>query len=385
MMRFKKVWAMALACSLTLAVGLATSAVAQDKPAKIHGQVSDVQGNPFGGVTVAMRNGATGQTFDMVADAQGRYNKGGLVPGNYTVTLKQKDQTIYEQIVTLAPGQDLTQDFNFKDLQAKQSADATEAAAKAAEARAKFAAMKGHFDAGTAALDQAKQTRAQMDKLPKDQQAAMQGQLDQTAGTAITELQAAVDATPDDSPNRHIVLAKLGDAYETDGKYAPAADEYTKAAALHPDAGYYNNLGNCLARIGKVDDALAAYQKAIMIDPTNTAMYWRNFSVGLYNSGRIKESVDPLQKATQADPNNAQAWYLLGAALVNTMEFKQDGDKVTPIMQPGTIEAYQKAIQLDPNGPYGAQAKQGLEALQAMGIGGINTKLGGGGKDNKKK
>ena len=246
--------------------------------------------------------------------------------------------------------------------------------------------MKGHFDAGTAALDQAKQTRAQMDKLPKDQQASLQGQLDTTSGTAITELKAAVDATPDDSPNRHIVLAKLGDAYETDGKYSDAADTYGKAVALHPDPGYYNNEGNCLARTGKVDDALVAYQKAIALDPMNTAMYWRNFAVGLYNTGRIKESVDPLRKATDADPKSAQAWYLLGAALVNTMEFKQDGDKVIPVMQPGTIEAYQKAIALDPNGVYGAQAKQGLDALQAMGVGGINTKLNQPtGKDNKKK
>jgi len=95
----------------------------------------------------------------------------------------------------------------------------------------------------------------------------------------------------------------------------------------------------------------------------------------VYNSGRIKESVEPLKKATEADPKSAQAWYLLGAALVNTMDFKTEGDKVTPIMQPGTVEAYQKAIELDANGPYGAQAKDGLEQLQAMGLG-INTKVG---------
>jgi hypothetical protein len=44
-------------------------------------------------------------------------------------------------------------------------------------------------------------------------------------------------------------------------------------------------------------------------------------------------------------------------------------------MQPGTVEAYQHAIDLDPNGPIGAQAKQGLESLQAMGVG-ITTKIG---------
>jgi len=374
MKRLERVWvAMALVCALSLVTGVAISAAAQSTaPAKVHGAISDVQGTPTPGIVLTFRNTTTSQTFDVTSDSGGRYMRTGLPPGNYTISLKQKAETIYEQVVVLAPGQDLPLDFNFKELQAKQSADAAQAETKAAEARAKFAAMKGHFDAGTAALEQAKQARTQLDKSPKD--AALQSQLDTTSATAITELKAAVDGTPDDSPNRHIVLAKLGDAYETDAKYGDAADAYGKAIALHPDAGYYNNEGNCLARTGKVDDALVAYQKAIELDPTNTAMYWRNFAVGLYNTGRIKESVDPLRKATEADPKSAQAWYLLGAALVNTMEFKQDGDKVIPVMQPGTIEAYQKAIDLDPNGPYGAQAKQGLEALQAMGVG-INTKL----------
>jgi len=56
------------------------------------------------------------------------------------------------------------------------------------------------------------------------------------------------------------------------------------------------------------------------------------------------------------------------------MEYKQEGDKTIPIMQDGTIEAYQKAIELDPQGPYGVQAKDGLDALQAMGVG-INTRV----------
>jgi hypothetical protein len=39
------------------------------------------------------------------------------------------------------------------------------------------------------------------------------------------------------------------------------------------------------------------------------------------------------------------------------------------------VEAYQHAIDLDPNGPIGAQAKQGLDSLTAMGVG-ITTKVG---------
>ena len=378
--------AMVLVCTLFLAAGFAVNAAAQEKekPAKIHGLVSDSNGNPFAGTIVSVRNSTTGQSTDLPVDPQGRYRSGNLAAGTYSIDIKVQAKSVYSQIVQLTAGQDTQQDFNFKELQSKESEQAAEAAKKNDEAKAKFTAMKQHFDAGTAALEQAKQVRSQMDKMPKDQQTASQGQVDQTTGTAITEFSAALEQTAETDPNRNIVLARLGEAYEIDNKYSDAAGAYAKAVALKPDPSYYNNLGNSLARTGKIDDALTAYQKAIELDPMNTAMYWRNFSIGLYNSGRIKESVDPLKKATEADPKNAQAWYLLGAALVNTMDFKQEGDKLVPVLQPGTQEAYQKAIELDPNGTWGAQAKQGLEALQAMGVG-IDTKVNTRPANQKKK
>ena len=368
-------WAtMALAFALSLAAGFGTHAVAQTQaPAKLSGLILDATAQPYADVTIFLKNTTAGKDFTVVTDNQGRFSKDGLPPGSYAITLKAKGNVIFQSTATINPGQDAELNLNFKEKAQAGAADA-EKEKQQAEAKEKFNNMKTHFDAGSVALDQAKQTRAQFDKLPTNQQASMQGQLDQASGTAITELQAALQSSGDTDPNRSIILARLGDAYSTDNKFPDAADAYQKAVALKPDPGYYNNLGNSLARTGKVDDALAAYQKAIELDPTNTAVYWRNFAIGLYNTGRIKESVDPLRKATDADPKNAQAWYLLGAALVNTMDFKQEGDKMVPVMQAGTQEAYQKAIDLDPSGPWGAQAKQGLEALQAMGVG-IDTKV----------
>lgn len=382
MQRLARFWMMAsIACALALVMGWATNVSAQkpEAPGKVHGQIIDITGKPVPNAKISMKNTATGASIDTTTDSNGRFNENKVPPGNYTVTMSAQGQVIYEFVMALDPGQDLQRDVNFKTMQESAGKDQAEEEKKAGEAKAKFAAMKGHFDAGMAALELAKTTRAQYDKLPKGQQSSLQGQLDQQSGTAITELQAAIEGTGDTDPNRGLLLARLGEANETDGKYAEAAEAYTKAVALKPDPSYYNNLGNCLARTGKVDDALAAYQQAIMLDPTNTAMYWRNFAIGLYNTGRIKESVDPLRKATEADPKSAQAWYLLGAALVNTMDFKKDGDNLVPVMQPGTIEAYQKCIELDPNGPYASLAKQGLDALQAMGVG-INTKVSQGKK-----
>src|SRR6266481_644135 len=221
-----------------------------------------------------------------------------------------------------------------------------------------------------------KAAQTKLGQTPKDQQDPVKAQITQAGSTAVTELSAALELEKPEDPNRSIVLSRLGEAYESMSKWQEAADTYQQSIALKPDvAANYNNLGNDMAKLGKVDEARAAYQKYVDLNPTDAALAWRNFGIVLYQANRMKEAIEPLQKALALDPKSAQAWYLLGVALVNTMEFKTEGNTITPVMQPGTVEAYQKAIDLDPNGQIGAQAKQGLEQLQAMGVG-INTRIG---------
>ena len=378
MERAKRLWAVlgvALALLLVLA-WLGGSAAAQGT-GRIYGEVLGRDGKPFPDVTVVIQNDI-GQSYEVKTDKSGRYSQSGLRGGNiiYTITFKVNNQAIWEEKKRLATGAEEKVDLNIKELIVKQGAAAAEGAKKQEEQKKQFETLKEHFDAGRVALDQAKQVRNDMRTVPADQRATMQEKLSGLTSTAINEFQAAEKATGSTDPNRHIVLAKLGDAYEAAGRYEEAAASYQKAVELKPDeATYFNNMGNSLAKFGKIQEAMAAYEKSASLDPANAANAWRNAGIVLYNANKMKEAIEPLRKALELEPKSAQAWYLLGAALVNTMGFKQEGDKVIPILQPGTIEAYQKAIELDPNGPYGVQAKQGLEALEQMGISGIQTKV----------
>jgi len=362
-----------------LAVLLAPAAYAQGST--LAGTVFDMTGKPYPDVTLTIKNKENGKEANVTTDAKGHYSAPGLAAGTYDIDLKgkdkdQKDMLLYQTGLKLAAGAIPAFDINLKELQEQGKLAAIEAVRKQQEAEQQFQALKTHYDAGLAAIEQMKAAQAKLPQTPKDQQDPVKDQIASAGGTAVTELNAALALEKPEDPNRSIVLSRLGEAYESMSKWQDAADTYQKAIALKPDtAANYNNLGNDLAKLGKVDDARTAYQKYVDLNPTDAALAWRNFGTVLYNSNRMKESIEPLQKATTLDPKNATAWLLLGIALVNTMEFKTEGDKITPVMQPGTVEAYQHAIDLDPNGPIGAQAKQGLDSLTAMGVG-ITTKVG---------
>jgi tetratricopeptide (TPR) repeat protein len=362
-----------------LAAWMAPAAYAQG--GTLSGTVLDMMGKPYPDVTLTIKSVETNKEINVTTDAKGHYTAPGLAGGTYNVDLKgkdkdQKDMLLYQTGLKLTAGTSPTFDINLKELQEQGKLAAIEAIKKQQEAEQQFQALKTHYDAGIAAITQMKAAQTKLAQTPKEQQDPVKAEITTAGGTAVTELSAALELEKPEDPNRSIVLSRLGEAYESMNKWQEAADTYQKAITLKPDvAANYNNLGNDLAKLGKVDEARAAYQKYVDLNPTDAALAWRNFGTVLYNSNRMKESIEPLQKATTLDPKNATAWLLLGIALVNTMEFKTVGDKITPVMQPGTVEAYQHAIDLDPNGPIGAQAKQGLESLQAMGVG-ITTKIG---------
>jgi tetratricopeptide (TPR) repeat protein len=369
-----------LAAAAVFAVAAPPRAAAQMDGA-VSGNVLDVAGKAWVDMTIDATSDQ-GAKLTTKTDKDGHFSFHNMRAGIYsfTVELPAPNKPYEFAQIKVGSGETPNVNVNFKDVLAKQGAAATEQVKKQEEDKQKFTGMKTHFEAGIAALTQAQTAKADMGKAPADQRDAMKTQVTDLSGKAVTELEAAKAAAPEKDANLHLIWARLGDAYDVAGRPDDAANAYRQAATLKPTPGYYNNLGGILGRAGKIDEAMAAYQKSAELDPPNAAQAYRNAGITLYNAGKMKEAIEPLKKATELDPKSAQAWYLLGAALVGAMEYKQKGDKMEVIVQPGTVEAYQKAVELDPNGPYGQQAKQGLEALAQIAPG-IDTKT----KTGKKK
>jgi tetratricopeptide (TPR) repeat protein len=358
---------------LTMAAGLAPRAAAQD--GGIAGTILDLEGKPWEnlGVTIVSDQGTKSETK---TDAKGKYEFRNLRSGTYTLTVQLPNQVFQGGQVKVGAAQTVPADLNFKEIVAKNNPDFAKQAAKQEEEKQKFQGMKQHFEAGVTALDLAKQSKDKLGKAPADQRDALKQEVSDNSNKAITEFEAAKTASNEKDPNLQLIMARLGDAYDAAGRTDDAITAYKRAIELKPSFAYYNNLGGIYGRANKVDEATAAYQKAAEIDPANAGQAWLNCGITLSNVGKYKEAVEPLKKATELDPKSAKAWYLLASAMVaDPSIYKQTAGKIEVTPLPGTTEAYQKAIDLDPNGPYGQQAKQGLDQLNQM-TGGISTQVG---------
>jgi len=381
MVKWTKTYALAAILALGMLGCFATRTAAQQE-GKVTGTLIDFDGNPMANMPVKLKS-EQGTVSESKTGADGKFAFSGLKNGKYTFSVQPPQmQTPFEVPNLEVKGADTPPlNINFKEILEKQN---PEAAAKYRQQQAeqkKFVGMKEQFAKGVALLDQERAAKAELTKAKPEEKDAIKAKVADLSTQAVATFQEGLKVAPEKDPNIHLFWARMGEAYDLAGRNDEAINAYQQAIVVKPDnPSYYNNLGNILGRTGKIDDARAAYTKAAELDPPNAAMAWRNFGISLYQAQRMVEAVEPLKKATELDPKNAQAWYLLGACMVaDPSIYKTTGDKIEVHPLPGTIEAYQKAIELDPNGPWGTQAKQGLEQLQQL-TGGIDTKVG-----NKKK
>jgi tetratricopeptide (TPR) repeat protein len=352
---------------------------------RIDGQVLDVQGNPLVDATVTLKNEESGQTVDVKTDKNGKFVQLGLRAGIYDVSVTSSNVQIppFTQKFQVKEGESGKLVINFKDLMAKY-AESPEGKKRAEEEDA-FKNMKSHFDAGRQAMTEADALGQQIRAATADQKSALQEKRTTDCQNAANDFElAAKGVQPKDAKNTAIVLQNLGAAYECAGKYGDAVTAFQKSIDAQPSAGTYTRLSTNLANAAveqndpnvlqqKVNDAGAACDKAAALDPASAAVCWKNLGIVLYNKQHQKEAVAAFQKATTADPKDAQTWFLLGSSLTAMIDTKMEGNKMVAVIPPGTKEAYQKCIDVAPNGPYAPQAKEGLNELAQLGGGESTT------------
>jgi tetratricopeptide (TPR) repeat protein len=384
----KKSFAVSALVVLTLGVlslGLCVPPVlAQGASGTVKGVCKDAQGNPIVDAVVVWANQDNGQKYTLKTNKKGEYFSLGVGTGTYTVSLYKNaddakaNKELFHYGKVPVTGDETTIDFDLK----KQTEEAAKGQGLTPEQ------LKQQQEAHEKAMKEQGTVKQLNEKLAAAKVASDAGDYE----TAIADLTAAnqIDAS------RDLIWFKLGDAYrlsatkqtdtaEKQKRLDSAVDAYQKALQLKqavtndkdPNAAktlaaYYNNLAEAYSRDKKIDEAVKTYQQAAQADPAAAAQYYFNMGAVLTNAGQVDKAVDAFDKCIAADPTKADAYYQKGVNLMGKATLQ--GDKT--IAAPGTVEAFQKYLELQPNGQYAEVAKQMLASIGAP----VETSFG-----NKKK
>ncbi len=121
------------------------------------------------------------------------------------------------------------------------------------------------------------------------------------------------------------------------GKYEEAIQAFDKAIKIDPQfSPAWDGKGVVLHDLSRYNESIQAFDKAIEINPQD-AVAWDGKGVVLYDTGRYNESIQAFDKAIEINPQYAEAWNDKGNALNNTGRYNE------------SIQAYDKAIGIKPN------------------------------------
>lgn len=112
---------------------------------------------------------------------------------------------------------------------------------------------------------------------------------------------------------------------------------YQEALRLRPDyAMAHNNLGNALARLRRLDEAIASHGEALRLYP-DYALAHNSLGNALHALGRIGEAVASFREALRLKPDYADAMNNLGNALSRSGQYAE------------AVACYRQALQIQPD------------------------------------
>jgi tetratricopeptide (TPR) repeat protein len=346
--------------------------------ATIHGHVQNAAGQAVTAgevrLTTEKNPSSPGAKFEYTfpLDNSGDYKGTDIKPGNYIAGVFSQGRSVDFMPAAIVAGDNKTVDFDMTrpeyiakmspaDRDAleeykKKNAEVTAANSKIENLNgllktARDDTKAGNFDGAVKAMTDA--TTAKPDEAI----------LWDTLGDAQLGLANAAAKTSHDSKTTD---PSLGD------KYQAAITSYQKSLTLNAAlakpsmdliAAANNQLAQALGRIGKTADASAAYEAAAKADPPKAGMYYFNEAATAFNANDMDGAAVAADKAIAADPTKVDAYYIKGQALVQKATVDPVTQKITA--PPECIAAYNKYLELAPDGPHAEEIKGILQGIGA--------------------
>jgi serine/threonine protein kinase len=135
-------------------------------------------------------------------------------------------------------------------------------------------------------------------------------------------------------PDFDVLRARLAEIYESlTGEAAPQP-----RAGTDLDAVDFNNKGVSLANLGRHEEALTCYERALEINPRD-GIAWSNKGVALADLDRRAEALTCFERALEINPRYADAWSNKGLALANLGRHEE------------ALTCYERVLEINPRDP----------------------------------
>ena len=372
--------------TLTAAAAMLASAMtfgvarAQEATGKIKGRVTNPTGAPTtaGSVSLSADGGRTSKyTFQL--NSNGDY-EGEAAAGTYMLIFRAPDtppDKMVDQVenVKITAGQETVQDVDmsrqaFIDKLSPDQKKALEDLRKHnSEALKANEVIKGlNNDLRQASQDikdaDAAKTTAQQQLGPNATKKDLDAKEAEIRTQKFTEVESLMLKDTQAKQDASVLWAELGQAQVGLKKYDEAVVNLKKALDLEANSkkpnpnvqGLANSeLGEVYARQGKVAEANAAYADAAKTNPTQAGFYLRNEAVIFFQANNADAQVAAANEAVKVDPNQAVLYYIIGNGLVSKATVDPKTQKI--VAPPGCLEAYQKYLELAPDGTYASEVK----------------------------
>lgn len=343
----------------------------------IEGTVTGTDGKPVQGAVIQIHRTDIKWDSHTKTDKKGHYVHAGVPLGKFDITCEVDGKPVdkvtnYQTSMAERP----PLDFDLRK-SASQTASATQALVQQAMDTGQ---MSEELKKALTPEQQAqieKQIAARADEIKKH------NALNQAFNAGVTAMQAkqydqavpAFEKASETDPNQPAVWANLGEAYiqlsqsktgaEHDDLVNKGLQAYEKSLTLKDDAGVRNNYALALATAGKFAEMQTELKKAAESDPANAYSKYFNLGALLTNHGQGEAAAQAFKMAIDAAPDNpanADSYYQYGLTLIGQASVAADGKITAP---PGTAEAFQKYLQLAPDGKNAQSAKEMLGQLGA--------------------
>ena len=338
----RKHWKFFLACGLVLTfASLAEPPQALAQRGTVEGVVT-LDGNPAKDAEIQFENlNRAGKPIKAKTNKKGRFNRHFIPIGRYKVSVHIDNQKVWENVVDVCSR-------GSECLGGRDSRVMPPIALRTSKG-----GQGGGNQAAYAKLNQEFQRGREMFKKKNFTMAAQ-------------AFQKAAEMDPD----QHVIHAFLGDTFRQMRKYDQAVDSYQNAlkalAKRKPnpssEVAYRKSMAAALAMGGKGNEAYAALEKVAELAPEQLSASYFRIAAAFVRTGRLKEAAEAFRKSLKADPQNAESQYQLAVTLVSMATVTDDGQTIPA---PGTVEAYQRYLEIEPMGSHAAEAKTMITALSS--------------------